>query len=312
MAKLTTNYTDISYVAEATPGVTPATPAFQILPTTGGSPELKTTTQVSEAIRSDRQIDDLIPVDAEVIGDLNFELSYAPYKPLLQQILRPTAGPSDAVINGNKAPQTYTFCKRVVASATTYYFYYTGVVLGNLKLSFSTGSRLTGSISVIGETETPTETGIVGQTFVQPPAHVIMNSVDNILDLSLTGLPANTCFKSLELTIDNSSTGAKCIGVYGNSEVADFGLNITGSIETYFEDLVLYQKFKAAEAFAMAIELKDGLDNELKMTFPKCKFEELSVPIPGKDQFLTMPGTLRALRDQALGYTAKFEFTDAP
>jgi len=85
---VTTNYTGISYIEETEEGVTPDTPAFQLLPTTGGSPVSNISTAVSEVIRDDRQTDDLVVVDSEVGGELNYELSYDPYKPLMLALLQ--------------------------------------------------------------------------------------------------------------------------------------------------------------------------------------------------------------------------------
>lgn len=85
---VTTNYTGISYIEEVTEGETPATPAFQLLPTTGGSPVSNISTAVSEVIRADRQTDDLVVVDSEVGGELNYELSYEPYTPLMLALLQ--------------------------------------------------------------------------------------------------------------------------------------------------------------------------------------------------------------------------------
>jgi len=83
-----TNLTSIAYVKEATTiGETPATPSFQLLPTTGGSPVNNITTTVSEVIRQDRQTDDLIITDGEISGELNYELSYAPYKDFMNSVL---------------------------------------------------------------------------------------------------------------------------------------------------------------------------------------------------------------------------------
>ena len=82
------NYTQLAYIEEVTAGTTPATPTFQLLPTTGGSPVSNISTAVSEVIRADRQTDDLTVVDSSVSGDINYELSYAPYKPFLQALLQ--------------------------------------------------------------------------------------------------------------------------------------------------------------------------------------------------------------------------------
>ena len=89
MTVTSSNRTDISYVAESTPGTTPATPTFQLLPTTGGAPSGNLTTEISQVIRSDRATDDLIVVDSDVMADaINFELSYTPYKPIMDSLLQ--------------------------------------------------------------------------------------------------------------------------------------------------------------------------------------------------------------------------------
>jgi len=85
-----TNYTDIAYSKETVFGTTNATPQFTILPTTGGSPVNNITTAVSEVIRSDRQTDDLVVVDGEISGDLNYELSYEPYQDFMASVLMNT------------------------------------------------------------------------------------------------------------------------------------------------------------------------------------------------------------------------------
>jgi len=83
-----TNTTDLSYFLETDCGTTPDDAAFQLLPTTGGGPTGNITTAVSEVIRSDRMTDDLILVDSEISGSINYELSYAPYKPIIEALLR--------------------------------------------------------------------------------------------------------------------------------------------------------------------------------------------------------------------------------
>jgi len=84
-----TNYTSIAYVLETTEGEAPDVPfAFQLLPTTGGSPVSNLTTAVSEVIRSDRQTDDLVVVDADISGEVNYELSYDAYQPLIIALMQ--------------------------------------------------------------------------------------------------------------------------------------------------------------------------------------------------------------------------------
>jgi hypothetical protein len=72
-----TNRVQLGLVEEVTLGVTPATPAIQALRITNApSLAFEPNTVVSEEIRSDRQITDLILVGADAGGEVGFELSF--------------------------------------------------------------------------------------------------------------------------------------------------------------------------------------------------------------------------------------------
>lgn len=87
------NLTSLAYDKETVFGTTDATPTFTLLPTTGGSPANAISTAVSDVIREDRQTDDLIVVDGDIAGDVNFELSYAPYNDFMASVLMNIAAP---------------------------------------------------------------------------------------------------------------------------------------------------------------------------------------------------------------------------
>lgn len=66
----------IRYIAEVTPGTTPATPNMKIFRTTNDTLNLGKQTFQSQELRSDRQIVDLRHGTQQAAGDLGFELSY--------------------------------------------------------------------------------------------------------------------------------------------------------------------------------------------------------------------------------------------
>lgn len=84
---ISTSKTDLSYILEVTAGITPDTPTFQRLPTVGGGPQGGRVTATSEAIRTDRQKSDLIVIDQSVTGDINYELTFDAYRPLLKSLM---------------------------------------------------------------------------------------------------------------------------------------------------------------------------------------------------------------------------------
>lgn len=101
---------DLSYILETTPGTTPATPTFQLLPTVSGVPQGGRTTASSEVIRTDRQKTDLILVDQNVTGTINHELSFTAYRPLLKALME------GAEVSGTDTQSDIA----IVAAARTY------------------------------------------------------------------------------------------------------------------------------------------------------------------------------------------------
>ncbi len=81
------------YVAEATYGVTPATPAFKPIRHTSTTLGLSKESLQSEEIRADRQIADFRHGAYQVGGDANVELSYGSFDDLLEATLLGTWAP---------------------------------------------------------------------------------------------------------------------------------------------------------------------------------------------------------------------------
>jgi len=390
MGITSTNFTSLGYEAEVTAGTTPATPAFDQLPTTGGSPQSNLTTAVSEVIRSDRMTDDLVLVDNEVSGSINYELSFDPFKPILESLLRKTvvtvtfsgqmvsvntsshftttddftsgtnlaigqlvyidsfvtnptingtyrvtslasgvlgvypAPPfdetvasgalidSEVFVNGAEDMDTYTFCKRIEGITNTAYFYYRGCAISGINMNFETGSILSGSFDIFGRTEEATESEIASSTYPDSPAYTLMNAVSSVAEITLEGLATTAAFSTMNLNITNNTTAAKAIGTLGAVDVADFGFETTADIDMYFEDLIAYNKFIDSESFSVTFVVEDGDGNRIQVYMPKCKFETLEVPVDGKDNFLMLGGSFRALRDATLGYMIQMSFYTAP
>ena len=381
-----TNYTSISYIEETTPGTVPAAGQFQLLPTTGGAPTGNLTTAVSEVIRRDRMTDDLIVVDSDVSGDINFEMSYDPYKPLLTSLMRSTAnvvslsgtdiaaddagsqftssstsfssirvgefvrlsGFTDNTIDGvykvtsvatnalgvspapaaaesagatvaidgsnirsgAKVSETYSFLKLIEGIANPAYFYYSGCIINKASLNFEMASVLKGSFSIVGREETVTETPINTNAFLEVPSYDLMNSVSSITDIDIEGLSSNTCFQKMDLTFDNKTEAAKCIGTLGAKGHSDFSFELKGSIDMYFNDIVAYTKYKNSQSFSVAVILKDASGNYFVIYLPKCKFDQLDAPIDGKDNFQMLSGSFTALRDSTTNMMAQLTFID--
>lgn len=218
------------------------------------------------------------------------------------------------VRNGAEDMDTYTFRKQINApSASNAIFYYRGCAINTMSFEFASGSILNGSFGVMGRTSEGTDTEITGETIADVASYRIMNGVSSVTSIDISGLPATTAFSSLSLNVDNQINAAKAIGVLGAADLAPFSLKVTADIEIYFEDLSMYDAYKDSTEFSLGFTLEDASVNPNIMTIdlPKCKFEELSEPVDGKDAFLMESGSLRALRHATLNHMIQVCFFDA-
>lgn len=92
-----TSRVQLYQVKETTYGTTPSS-ALNELRFTGETLGLDLNTEESEEIRNDRSVTDVIKVGQEVIGDVNFELSYGSYDDLLPSALWSADWPSALTI----------------------------------------------------------------------------------------------------------------------------------------------------------------------------------------------------------------------
>ncbi len=63
--------TRLAYILEATPGVIPATPAWQVLRYVNESIVLDKQTAIPDEIRADRNVSDIVDVGRRVTGPIN-------------------------------------------------------------------------------------------------------------------------------------------------------------------------------------------------------------------------------------------------
>lgn len=214
--------------------------------------------------------------------------------------------------NGIAAPDTYTFKKDIsVPGKTPSMFYYRGCQISMMSFNFETGEILKGEMGVNGMSAEARTSALTGESIDDTAAYTIMNSVSSITNIDITGLPETAFFKKLDLTIDNNANLKKGIGQLGARGIANFKLKVTGSIEMYFEDLSLYNIYKAATPFSLSFTLEDGDGNQIVFTLPKVKFEELDEPIGGGDEFLMEEGSIKALRDTVTNCMVQFDFFPA-
>lgn len=311
----TTNRTALRFVRETVLNETPATPAFKNIRYTGESLAYGIRNVTSNEIRADRMTSDLVQVGADVSGDINIELSFESFDDLIESALcstwgTPTAGVS-SIKNGVEL-HSYTIQKHFQDLAVPIFQNFLGNRIGGFSLDFKTGQILTGKFMVMGCSAVSGTAQVAGATFSSPGQGMeVMNAVTDLVSIEKDGVALATKVRSMTMELTNNLRGQEAIGTLGYIGIALGRLEITGSIELYFQNATEYTSFLNNDDFGLAFKLQDGDANSYEIILPKIKYEEGTILSNQLDQDLMVNGKWRAIYDPTSGCMIEIVRTDA-
>jgi hypothetical protein len=376
MSQADANRVQLSFIEESVWGTTPGT-AFQELRMTGESLAHTINNITSAELRDDRQVTDLIQVDENPAGGINFELSYGTFDSFLEGALWSSwstnltksdtsieAGASTGfttvkaslfnnVVVGtwievggftttgnntyylvtakNAASTQITTTPKPVDEAAgdtvtmggaylrngvteksyvlerkhadiTQYYLFSGMVVDQFQLSLAASSIITGSFSFIGKNTTLAQTPAVGAADVASTTGV-MNAATNVGTVmegaTLATLSSGLFIQSIDFTIANNVRSLKAIANAGTADIGVGQVDVTGTMNVYFKDETLADKFFGATATGISFKCEDSAGNAYIFTFPKIKFESDGVNVGGANQDVMENLGWRAVRHSA-------------
>lgn len=293
----------------------PANAATTRLRFTGETLGVRKTTVLSEEIRSDRQRTDMPLVGIDASGDINMEAIYgAEFDLLLQAVLCGTWGTPTAD-NLRNGVTNRSFGIEAGFLDIGKYIYFRGCIPSRFMIDVAARQIVKVSTSWQGQRGTPAATSVAGTTTpTEPTANAPMKAGSGITILSSGGANvemAGVAARRLTLEIANSlRTRELATSEYG-AEPGRNVMEITGTIETYFDDIVRYQAFLANQFFAVKFRLTDlgitGAPNTYEFTIPAMKINDAPVEIPGNESDIYQNFSYRALLDPAVGYAINVE-----
>jgi len=288
----------VAYVAESTFGTTPATPTFKIMRVTKTGMKSTKQTVTSEEIRQDRNVVDLIQTGISASGSLPFEFSHASFDDMIEAALCGTW--SSNVISNGTTRRSFTFEETfTMPDASSSFHRFLGCTINSLSLSLAARAKITGSIGIMGITESaPATTAISGSTYTAANSEPIMEASGDVGTLTFGSL--TTQIRSLNIEIDN---GARERPVVGSLTGIQHGLgqaSVSGTVEAYFRNTELYAA--ALSHSNVAITATIGIDTNKKYTIliPRAVFGSAERKAAGNtdDVMVTVPftGTLSSGR----------------
>jgi hypothetical protein len=204
-----------------------------------------------------------------------------------------------SMLRNGTTKRSFTIQKHIDGITTPQYINFRGARIGQLQLNLQTGSILTGVFSVMALGATRSDSAIAGQTIVPAPTNDVMNAVGNVAEVLFDGVTSTQYFNNLALTLNNNLRAQDAIGSLDHIGIELAKLDVSGSLELYFDNGTEYQKFLSATAFSLAFRVQDATGNAYIFTFPRVKYESGEVVAGGLDQDVMLNAQMRAIRHAA-------------
>lgn len=169
---------------------------------------------------------------------------------------------------------SFSFQRKHTDLSPLVYFIFTGLVVNSMSLSLQSGSIITGSFDFIGESGTVGASAMTSGTKVSANTNTPFNAVSNVANVLENFTAVSTCLiQSLDFSINNNVRGLTSIGVLGNCDIGVGQVDITGTMNAYFQNKNLYDKYIAGTATSISFRMTDASGNSYIITFPTVKFE---------------------------------------
>ena len=261
----------LGVIKEVTPGVTPATPAFDTMRISSEGVNLETQVIEATGLSSARGVSDAIVTGAKVAGTISGELyANTVYEDFMASVLGglDTWPLSKILPDWNK--YTYTIERAATAWGTTYYQRYAGCTISAMTISATAGEVAKISFDVVGgaQTESATTDGTYTAASPTPANAPAMRLADaSIVWGGALSSVLTDYVDSIEISIDGQNRGIQTIGTLGDKDVLLGRLKVTGSGKSYFVDNTFYTAARAASDATLALTFTDTAGTPQSSTF---------------------------------------------
>lgn len=164
---------------------------------------------------------------------------------------------------------------------------YRGMTPSKLSLKFDAAALTDGSFDFIGKGATRGVVTALPGTLVASKTYDIHNAASGIGLVWEAGVPLTSTFiKSLSFDYDNNHRAQKAIGTLGLVGVGSGTIQCKGTLEMYFADGAMYDKFLANTYTSLMVSSIDSAGAGYVVTFPKVNLMGSKITAGAKDQDL--------------------------
>jgi hypothetical protein len=178
-----------------------------------------------------------------------------------------------------------------------------GLRAGGVSLNIASNAILTGSVKIEGRQTkrqaTAKLSNVVNYTPLDANACECVSATANVGALKSNGIALTTAIKSIEVSIEGNLRQQQAVGSKFPVGIAAGRLNVTGKLDAYFADGLMYDHFLDHDTVSLQFPVTDVDGNTYYFTIPA--FKVLSDPVApgGIDQDVMEQMEFTAFRDGA-------------
>jgi hypothetical protein len=208
------------------------------------------------------------------------------------------AGPSVTIIgkrlrNGT-TQKSYLIEKRF--EDLTQYISFRGMKVNTLSLNVASQEIVGGNVTFLGKQGYASGSSVPGSSSGYS-TNSVLNATSNVGTLTEGGASLTTAIKSIQMQLNNNLRARLAVSNKSAIGVSEGTVDITGTLEAYFEDLTLYNKFVNHTSSSLSFRFTDEAGNVLIFTLPRLYFAEGNPMAPGINQDVMLPLAFTAVRD---------------
>lgn len=178
------------------------------------------------------------------------------------------------------------------------FFRTVGMKCNTMSLEIGSGAIVNGSFGFMGKEGTYASSTIASAISAAPTTNVLnaTANVGNIYEGSYAA-PLATALQSISLQLTNNQRNQGAVGNRTPVGIGEGSIEISGTINAYFENILLAQKFISHTASSLSFRFTDASGNVMIFTLPKVYYSSGNAPATGINTDIMLPLEFMTARD---------------
>ncbi|EOY4258998.1 phage tail tube protein [Acinetobacter baumannii] len=274
---------------EAVLGTTPANPVWYTVRRVTDSLTENVTTEDSSEVVDSRFRQGAVVTEAEVTGQLEFELSLGTFD-LFLNVLAFNNWAANALSFGGGVRKSLTLVK--VFEDIGQVFIYRGIQVNTGEMTIQTTGNITGNFGLVGSSFTRQQVNPVTNPI--PASTRPLVSMPNVEKLLINGqsIQGKACLQTLTINFSNNLEAIRCIGSgkytpeFYLEKMMDIGVNANFMFSATSASWI--DAIKTRDVFTLTFDITDTKGSKYSFNFPQLEVKEANHPDGGGDDIITI------------------------